>query len=158
MLATTKGNNLASIKLLIEAGADVRLVNKDGWTSFHLAVRTGDLSLLAYLLATDPECSVTVSRNGRTPLYTACLAGLLHVVRWLLLLDTAVNCPDYCGSTPVMDAARGDHLDCVQSLLVRRELDLSVHDRYSLCVVMVTVTLYVGWGMVWCRWLPSLEL
>jgi ankyrin repeat protein len=100
MLATTKQNNLACVKILDTSGADLRLVNKDGWTSFHIAVRTGDLSLL--------ECWQTASKNCRTPLHTACLTGHLQVVNLLLQLNTTgvldVNCPDSCGSTPLMDA------------------------------------------------------
>ena len=57
------------------------------------------------------------------------------VVKLLLQLDITgvldVNCPDSCGSTPLMDAARGNHLDCIVPLLERLELNLSVKDRYS---------------------------
>eukprot|EP00092_Neocalanus_flemingeri_P015085 GFUD01016296.1.p1 GENE.GFUD01016296.1~~GFUD01016296.1.p1 ORF type:complete len:368 (+),score=151.48 GFUD01016296.1:51-1154(+) len=141
MLATTKVNNVASVNLLLSAGAQISLVNKDGWTSFHLAVRTGDLSLLSCLLQTDPQCWKTVSKNGRTPLHTACLAGLVHVVRLLLQLDTGgglhVHSADSCGSTPLMDAARGDHLACIQSLLARQGVDLSAEDRMGRRVVQV---------------------
>lgn len=38
MLACTK-NNLEIIQYLIEAGADPKLRNKDGWNSFHIACR-----------------------------------------------------------------------------------------------------------------------
>ena len=72
MLAATKLNNLASVKLIIAAGADLSLVNKDGWTAFHLAVRTGDLRLVEFLLQAEPGCWQTASKNGRTPLHTAC--------------------------------------------------------------------------------------
>jgi len=141
MLASTKANNLASVKLLLEAGADTRLVNKDGWTSFHLAVRIGDLSQLEHLLQTDPGSWNTVSKNNRTPLHTACLAGLEKVVSLLLRLDSCglhVDAPDSCGSTPLMEAARGNHLDCVQALLARQEVNLSAQDRMGRSVVQVS--------------------
>jgi ankyrin repeat protein len=140
MLAATKLNNLACVKILVTSCADLRLVNKDGWTSFHIAVRTGDLSLLEYLLQSEPGCWQTPSKNGRTPLHTACLAGHVLVVKMLLQLDITgvldVNCPDSCGSTPLMDAARGNHLDCIVPLLERLELNLSVKDRYSFVISM----------------------
>jgi len=139
MLAVTKPDNLGCVELLVGGGADVQLVNKDGWTAFHLAVRTGDLSMVEYLLQGWPGCWDNVSKNGRTVLHTACLAGQEQVVRKLLqVMDMSrVNCQDSCGSTPVMDAVRGDYLDCVQHLLAVKDLNLGVVDRMGRSVVQV---------------------
>ena len=38
MLACTKGN-LAVVEELVKNGASLSLVNKDGWTPFHIACR-----------------------------------------------------------------------------------------------------------------------
>ena len=38
MLACTR-NNLDIVKKLIEAGASLTLVNKDGWNPLHIAIR-----------------------------------------------------------------------------------------------------------------------
>jgi len=38
MLACTK-DNLAVIQVLVKHGASLQLKNKDGWNSFHIAVR-----------------------------------------------------------------------------------------------------------------------
>ena len=164
MLAVTKPDNLGCVELLVGGGADVQLVNKDGWTAFHLAVRTGDLSMVEYLLQGWPGCWDTVSKNGRTVLHTACLAGQEQVVRKLLqVMDMSrVNCQDSCGSTPVMDAVRGDYLDCVQHLLAVKDLNLSVLDRYVMCCVCVVIVVFqdgkeCGSGCCsgWCFKIPG---
>merc|ERR1712216_988108 len=87
-------------------GASIGLENKDGWTAWHLAVRTGDLTLLNLLLATSPQCWNTVSKNGRTPLHTACLAGNTEVLDLLLSnpgLRCDINPVDSCGNTPLLE-------------------------------------------------------
>lgn len=70
MLACTK-NNENVVRDLVENGANLLLQNKDGWTSFHLACREGDVSIVSYLLSVNPEVWKTSSKNGRTPLHTA---------------------------------------------------------------------------------------
>ena len=47
----------------VSHGADVRLENKDGWTTFHIAARTGDLQLINYLADICPAARHTVSRD-----------------------------------------------------------------------------------------------
>ena len=42
MLACTKAGNDAVVAALLEAGADPKLQNKDGWTAFHLASRAAE--------------------------------------------------------------------------------------------------------------------
>ena len=113
MLACTKHGNLETIKLLCAAGPDLALVNKDGWNSFHLAAREGDVLILNYLVGRCPKISLTVSKNGRTPLHTAALAGKEEPVRYLLSLDHERNVKDSCGSTPVMDCARGGWVELI---------------------------------------------
>ena len=51
MLACTK-DNLAVISLLLKYGANPRLINKDGWSSFHIAARLGqgNFRMNGYLL------------------------------------------------------------------------------------------------------------
>lgn len=70
MLACTK-DSLGTVKLLVRCGASPALENKDGWTALHVACRHGNLDIVRFLLDTFPECSDTVSKNGRTPLHTA---------------------------------------------------------------------------------------
>ena len=105
---------------MLEAGADPSAVNKDGWPALHLAVRTGDLELVRCLAERDPSQWLVLSHNGRSVLHTSCLAGLSPLLSFLLSLPaplSLLNTRDSCGSSPLMEAARGDHLECVRLLV-----------------------------------------
>ena len=71
MLACTKKKSHPVIQALIRRGADPRLLNKDGWSCFHLACREVDEGVVECLLDCDATLWDTVSKNGRTPLHTA---------------------------------------------------------------------------------------
>jgi ankyrin repeat protein len=49
--------------LSVRHGADLELKNKDGWTAFHIAARTGDHQLIAFLADISPAAWNTVSRE-----------------------------------------------------------------------------------------------
>jgi ankyrin repeat protein len=64
--------------------ANLTIFNKDGWTSFHIASRAGNLDVLKEFHKSNPNLFLTVSANGRTPLHTAALAGHLEAVKFII--------------------------------------------------------------------------
>ena len=60
------------------------------------------------------------SKNGRSPLHTACLHGHLRAVQLMLSCQSQplayLSQRDSCGATPIMDAVRGGHQDLVDYL------------------------------------------
>ncbi|XP_022670408.1 ankyrin repeat domain-containing protein 16-like isoform X2 [Varroa jacobsoni] len=121
MLACTRSNNVSMVKLLLQNGARTDLRNKDGWTPFHICTRKGNLESLKILLAHDPFLLNTKSYNGRTPLHTAAIHGHSEIVRFIVsacrLNGQLVNAQDSCGSTPLMDAARFNSVECCDILI-----------------------------------------
>ncbi len=120
MLACTKSDNLRVVQALVAAGADVRLTNKDGWTPFHLAARTGDERVIAALVKAigGDSCWRQRSKNGRTPLHSCAQAGHASAVEWMLEnLKFDRDEADSCGSTPLMDAARAGKIECATHLI-----------------------------------------
>lgn len=81
MLACTKPCEPV-VRILVEHGASLTLRNKDGWTAFHLACRTGNVSIVAYLLDRDPTVLLSWSKNGRMPLHTA--GSLINYIACLI--------------------------------------------------------------------------
>jgi ankyrin repeat protein len=120
MLACTKDNSRV-IRTLVDAGASLRLKNKDGWTPFHIACREGHKDIIDYFLSlTSSEPWTTRSKNGRTPLHTAALYGRKEIIDSLISpsICTNVDEVDSCGTTPFMDALRAGHVELAEKLLL----------------------------------------
>lgn len=63
------------VDMLLKAGAQTQLQNKDGWTPFHVACKTGHVPIVQRLLEADPSAARLLSTTQRTPLMTASLNG-----------------------------------------------------------------------------------
>nr|XP_002127560.1 ankyrin repeat domain-containing protein 16-like [Ciona intestinalis]XP_009861904.1 ankyrin repeat domain-containing protein 16-like [Ciona intestinalis] len=114
MMACTKINNLPCVTALVNAGAKLHLVNKDGWNCFHIACREGDMEIIEYLFATEPCIASTVSTNGRTPLHTSALHGKTEVLKFLVnTAKSSLETRDVCGSTVLMDGVRSGNVAIV---------------------------------------------
>lgn len=129
MMACTKKNNIGIIQVFIKAGADLHLVNKDGWSCFHIACRTGDCDLINFLLEIDGALWDSFSRNGRTPLHTVSLHG--HTALLEILIQKCsynLDVQDTCGNTPLMDAVRAGHLETVKCL-INNGAEVNIYDK-----------------------------
>ena len=130
MLALTKDNNLDVVKLLIDNNASLSLKNKDGWNGFHIAVRTGYLPQIHYLITKDLSVSQTRSKTKRSPLHTAALCGNIQVVQFLLN-NCSYECDqtDSCGLTPLMESLRSDCPDISRLLIAKHNANPFLSDH-----------------------------
>ncbi|CAB3381853.1 Hypothetical predicted protein [Cloeon dipterum] len=105
-------------EILIDAGANAELKNKDGWTAMHIACRTGHVTVVQLLARHRPTLVTTPSRNGRLPLHIAALNAHTAVVKFLIEVGgvESASKADFCGSTPVLDAAAGGSLETLAFL------------------------------------------
>uniref|UniRef100_H2Z4W8 Uncharacterized protein n=1 Tax=Ciona savignyi TaxID=51511 RepID=H2Z4W8_CIOSA len=118
MTACTKSNNLQCVIALVNAGANLKLVNKDGWNCFHIACREGDVSMVEYLYNRDSFIAETISTNGRTPVHTAALHGKFKVLQYLTgTCKLSMKTRDACGSTALMDAIRSGNTASIELLI-----------------------------------------
>lgn len=60
-------------ELLVSAGADVNASNENGITALHIAVRSGNIDLVIFLLQHNARLDVR-DKYGQTPLHLACLS------------------------------------------------------------------------------------
>ena len=89
--------NVAAVKKLIAAGADVSAKNKDGRTVLRMAVIKGRADLVKALLAAKANPNVA-DALGETPLMSAAKAGNEEIVK--LLLGAGAN-PNVQTSAPL---------------------------------------------------------
>ncbi|MGE5193222.1 MAG: ankyrin repeat domain-containing protein [Deltaproteobacteria bacterium] len=103
------------LRLLIDRGADVNVVNKDGITALMWAA--GDIDKVRLLLARGAKVDVR-TEMGRTPLLIAATyTGNVEVVRLLLKSGGKPTDVDQFGETPLTSAAKRGDVPIVEALI-----------------------------------------
>ena len=142
MLAATKvgSDALKVIRILLEQGnANAGLQNKDGWNTFHLAAREGNLDILNLIFEKSPTSCVSKSKNGRTPAHTAALHARLETLKFLSeKCGQSLNEIDSCGATPLIDSARAGHVEVVSYLIEGVGCDPYLLDKMGRNVLSVS--------------------
>ena len=111
------------VKILVEHGARINQVSKDGLTPFHAAVRSGHVDIAQFLATQDGVLLDTATDEGYTPLISAASNGFKEIVSLLLCHDVEVEGKIKTdisrGSlrTPLQGAANGGFLPIVKELI-----------------------------------------
>jgi ankyrin repeat protein len=131
VLAATIGNDIESIRLLVDAGVDVNEAIKGtevggvfaGATPLTLAAMAGNVEAVRLLLARGAKVNVatgppsvvvkngTIAIGNMTPLLLAATYGPDAIVKDLIAAGADVNVKDARGMTPLMFAVSNDHGD-----------------------------------------------
>ena len=114
MLATYMNLRCCAV-LLLEHGADVNYLNRQGYTVLHNAAWDGCDELLSMYLGEGGEHD-RQAQDGNTPLSLACHGRHFNAVQTLLALGCNVNVQDKDNDTPLHYAAYNGCLDTVKAL------------------------------------------
>lgn len=104
------------VEVLIKHGADLEILDKDGYRPLHSAVMGGEPKLLAQLISAGAKIDGR-SPRGETALHLAALWRMPTEVDVLLNFGAQVNCRDRAGVTALMHAAAVDEAGIVEKLL-----------------------------------------
>ena len=103
--------------------------NRDTNTPFLIAVSTGKIQRVEYLLNHGADINYSNNFTGQTPLIIACEKGYNEIVDILLNnLDCDVEAKNTGGDNPFLTAIRNRHLVIAQRL-IERGVDTTVVDK-----------------------------
>ena len=111
-------NDLESVDLLLQAGADPKIANRYGATPLSEAASLGNAPMIEALLKAGADAKALTTPDGETVLMTAARAGNVDAVKILLDHGADVNAREnYKGQTALMWAAAERHSEVVKVLL-----------------------------------------
>ncbi|KAJ4100681.1 hypothetical protein NW761_003667 [Fusarium oxysporum] len=117
----------ATMRLLLDQGADTGAADKDGRTPLLTAAAWGHEATVRLLLDRGAYTEAA-DKDGRTPLWWAALKGHEAVVQLLLNWDASIKAADKNGRTPLSTAALKGHKAIVQ-LLLNQGASIKVADK-----------------------------
>ncbi len=125
--SVTKGD-IAKIQEAIQAGADVNVRNKNGFTPLWKASKKGHTEIVKLLLKA--EADVNARNKYGTPLLVATYKGHTEIVKLLLTAGADVNAADKWGDTPLYTATYKGHTEIVK-LLLTAGADVNAADQWG---------------------------
>lgn len=106
------------VKLLLEHGAAIDVVDSCGFTPLHLAVHSSNILMVAYILHLEVEVD-KLDFGDRSALHWACVQGDFLTVEALLKAGSSPNLPDGEGTLPLCHAVYTSKSDAIVELLLQ---------------------------------------
>jgi ankyrin repeat protein len=116
LLEAAMAENVATVKSLVQAKADVNSAGVDGTTPLHWAVRAENTEMLDVLIRAKANVNAA-DRYGVTPLYLACTLANLPIAEKLLNAGADPNALDQSGETLLSVATRAHASDVAAALV-----------------------------------------
>jgi ankyrin repeat protein len=124
-----KAGDLAAVRKLIAAGADVNSASGDGSSPLLWAVHRSDLDMAQVLIKAGARPDIA-NRYGVTPLLEASRTGDVEMIELLLKAGADPKHAHPEGETPLMAAARSGSVDAVR-LLLEHGADVNATDKFQ---------------------------
>ncbi|RDD41599.1 Transient receptor potential cation channel subfamily A member 1 [Trichoplax sp. H2] len=128
LLASASTGDLHIINTLLDNGANLTAVNKDGDTLLHLIAFNNGHELIKPVVNL-MNTSININNGyGKTPLHLAAQAGYLNTVRILLNCGADVNNSDIYGNSALHYAAKENRSE-VMKLLIEHHCNINITNR-----------------------------
>ncbi|XP_048257930.1 ankyrin repeat domain-containing protein 50-like isoform X14 [Haliotis rufescens] len=124
------------VELLVNKGADVSLVDKDGDNILHLACIRGHLEIVKFVLSLNVVDINSRGGGSWTPVMRATNRGHRYVVELLVSKGADVSLVDGDGNNILHLACSQGHLETVEFVLSLNVVDINSRGGWSLTPVM----------------------
>ncbi len=133
LLLACQNRDLDVVDRLLQYGADIDNINKDGLTALHVACKIGGLDLVCKLLEFGAKTNNN-SYKGMTPFFLACELGHVAIVETLIGLMDSKSIDIFANdqTSPLFMACKNGHLKVVEALLhCGANVDIRAGDEYT---------------------------
>jgi len=110
-------DDLATVKMLVENGAEVDAIDGKGRTPLFDACAVGNVNIVKYLFESGASIIYREPVKGAYPIHEACYWDNTDVVKYLLGVGMNKNLKDFAGQTPFKYAVRGENLDIIKMIV-----------------------------------------
>lgn len=114
-------------RMLIERGADVDNINKQGGSALVPAAKSGNIQLTRQVLRKLKEQKSTPDLNGA--MLAAAAQGHARMIEILIAEGADKNAQNDKGETALILATKGTHMEAVKMLTVKLEVDTQIADN-----------------------------
>ena len=119
-----------AVRLLIEAGANVNIINKLKETALHLVVQEGHADVVVTRLKRSGANLDAQDINGKTALHIAVLGNHSEIADTLIKEGADVDAKDKYGRTALHLAVLGNHSE-IADTLIKAGADVNAKDIYG---------------------------
>jgi serine/threonine-protein phosphatase 6 regulatory ankyrin repeat subunit A len=122
LMSAISNNSLNMVEILIENGADLKLVNKEKNTVLHLAFINGHEASARYILdkINDSKFINLINNNGDTALHLAAANGFSNCVENLLNKGANIWIKNLKSHSPLLSCAKNDSVaECLDIMLTK---------------------------------------
>eukprot|EP00435_Cladocopium_sp_Y103_P045018 s622_g12.t2 len=124
--------HVESIRLLLEAGADLEAPDNLGMTPFCVAAWQGHIQCVYFLFEAGANKDQPTPEDEMSPLHYAAANNHLEIVRFLVEAGSNKDQPELDGTTPMHLAANEGHLDMIRLLVqLGASTDVQISDEYE---------------------------
>lgn len=125
-----RGNDVETVDLLLRAGANIAVRNREGVMPLELAALNGSAAILERLIKAGADANTALNASGDTPLMMASRSGKADAVKLLLDRGAQINTKEKWGDTTALMWAVSERNRDVVKLLIERGADVNVRTKF----------------------------
>ena len=130
-----ENNDFFKLKNVLTAGEDVNTCGKYERTALHLAAKTGNTQIAAYLLSNGANVNCK-NAHGFTPIYVAAIANNVEVLEKLVNVPTAqIDAVDVGGMSALIASSCNGCRDEIISCLISAGASGTLRDSIGRCAL-----------------------
>ncbi|XP_068755474.1 transient receptor potential cation channel subfamily A member 1-like [Montipora capricornis] len=136
-LAVLNLNDVKTVELCLDSGADVNILTSNSVTPLHLAASKGNIEVADFLISRGANVHIK-DGDSKTPLHMAAIFNQTRLIEFLLEREAKLDVRDSEGRTPFLNAVAAGQVESAR-LLLNHGADISATDLLMKTCVHIAV-------------------